>query len=305
MVQMRRWRHKGIGMNKAKKKRILRAEPAPDHPIITENDDVSDGEGQLPPHVCVPNPDPLPDPAGDDAGCSSDPVPPSSADGDTDTLKAHGAELQARLNDATRYYEKVKRRWERKIPWVVDGNHADGPHSWWRHSSEVVRDELRLAKMDSELIDARRDLLMRRSRWLRWRTFIRLGNRRALRGAAPPDSSLDTMYERARTRVVNGLQLPRKLSGMWPRTGPYDHVGFSELIARSVGLAIAYGVQYNDPGQLQSAAAVESASSSNQQSCDMSAVKQLLADMDADSRAYMISHPDFARQNPRRGYFLP
>ena len=50
-----------------------------------------------------------------------------------------------RMDLAKRDYNKVKRRWDRRLSWVVEGNSGDGPHSLWRAPSVVKRDEARLA----------------------------------------------------------------------------------------------------------------------------------------------------------------
>ena len=127
---------------------------------------------------------------------------------------------RARMDQAKRDYDKVKRRWERKLPWVVEGKAWDGPQSLWRHASEVKRDEGRLAAIDSELQTARRFYVHCRGKWLRWRTFARLLDSRD-RSTPEDPALLDRFIERARERAVEA-RIPSDLGrviDMWPGLG--------------------------------------------------------------------------------------
>ena len=132
-------RHKGIGMNRAKKKfcLLVPAVEEPEEPKEPEEvEEPAQQPGVGPSQKYEPEPAPEPEPE----------HPPDTRSG---TL-AVVSKLHARVLDAKLRYLKVRRRWERKKHYLFDEK-----HSLWRHESEVKRDEARLAQTDTELMEGR------------------------------------------------------------------------------------------------------------------------------------------------------
>ena len=230
-------RHKGIGMNKKKRQKVVPVQTRPMDLVNDGDDEDSDDDDQL--HS--PAPAPAPAPPASLAACSSDALPGSNADEVQETFGAAGRRLHTEMLEAEKECEKVQRRWDRKLSWVMGGgNDWDGPHSLWRPKSEVKRDEQRLAKIDFELADVRRLHSVCRTRWLRWRTYDRVCDRCA---ANPGDAGLSALFELTRARYLETPPCPHVLD-MWPGR----HRNIYEVNARQFGLAITYGLAYDHPG---------------------------------------------------------
>ena len=192
VVRMRKWRASSLGVKRAKKRAPCQIDPAPKETGNDSDDDDSDGESLFQPPIHDPSPPP-------EHGSPSD-----SLTGLEAGFKRLGGvfvtELRERhvlMKAAQHKYEKVKRRWDRKVSWVVEGKAWDGPHSLWRHASDVKRDELRLATIDAELALARRLYVYRRGRWRRFRTYARLTNASVRDDGAEADPAL-TVFSQAR-----------------------------------------------------------------------------------------------------------
>ena len=126
-------RHKGISMNRAKKKfcLLVPAVEEPEEPEEPEEvEEPAQQPGVGPSKKTEPEPAPEPEPE----------HPPDTRSG---TL-AVVSKLHARVLDAKLKYLKVRRRWERKKHYLFDEK-----HSLLRHKSEVKRDEARLAQTET------------------------------------------------------------------------------------------------------------------------------------------------------------
>ena len=228
-------------MKRAKKNKVEAADVGAIAPVISSDDEDAAGESLLDrAHPPPRDPSPLLE-----RSSSPDSLTGLEAGVQHIGFGPEERERRARMDRAKRAYDKAKRRWERKLSWVVEGKAWDGPHSLWRHASEVKRDEGRLAKIDDELQTARRFYAHCRGQWLRWRSFARLYDSRDR--SPPGDPALmETLLERARVRVVE-CRVPSnegRVIDMWPGVGH----NLCEWNARSFGLAIAYGIEYNEPG---------------------------------------------------------
>ena len=224
-------RQKGIGMNKARKKKVSFAIAVPELPESDGDDDA--GEDDDPPPPPAPKPTPAPEP---------NPTPSASSD-----LPA-GSEFQSVLEDAharsikaKKNYDKIKRCWQRKMSYI---NGREDAHSHWRSDSEVRRDIERLFSADSELWVAHAEWAVLHCRWVRMRSVYVLSLRHA---ASPEDQALERFYKRALKRALGmgNVCMEPMIKHLQPHTNIWD------FLAKHFGLALTYGLVYSDAPGLQ------------------------------------------------------
>ena len=204
-------RHRGIGMNRAKKRKISPLVPAP----VTELEPASEESEDEP-----PAPEPVPSPP---RAASKKRARPMLT-----------ALLQARkdMADAKKAFEKVERKWHKK----ADTYFAD-TYSPWSEPSVVARVRARLQQADDELDAARTQYHEHRRRYMAYRACMALEE---LQDDCP---FLAKAYLKAMQRVSNleGDWAERMLAGpSEPAKGFFarnnEGPGAVDLVARQLGL---------------------------------------------------------------------
>ena len=210
-------RHKGVGYNRARKTKVSPLVTVPNEPEIEDDDE--DEEECSPPaaeHSVQPAPESLPIPELDSQ------------------LLAAVDIFHCRMSEAKKALLKVKRRWKRRLPYILDHE----KYNLWRYESVVQREQLRLAEIDYELCQAKSKWLTCCKRWSRRRSYYLL---RIRHRENPKDIVLEAFYLRALDRVREPVPVS-PLIDMWPGHGH----NFFEHTAEHFGLAIAYGVEWSE-----------------------------------------------------------
>jgi hypothetical protein len=218
-------RHRGIGMNRAKKTVAVVVQEA----METSDDPPDSPEPEPEPTV---EPEPMPavahGPHGDRQECFVyDRVPL--------LVKLRRKEMAA----AEKHFEKIRRSWERKKRTYLDSN----KYSPWEEPSIVKRARQRLFDGDVELGEAWAEYVRCRDKWARWRSYsaILLRQDRHVLQHGSVDPELERFYERALQRVIE------------PCPRPSWKVYFAGLAhniwdwnAQHFGLGISHGLMHSD-----------------------------------------------------------
>ena len=223
MTPMGGRRHKGIGINRAKKKTVLPVAPVIDE---SESDDEADDEPPAPPAPPLPATEPPP-PAAVEAVEGKTPKAAAS-------FRKHLARAKAAVRVAQHEVAKKERKWERVKKTYMDKD----IYSRWAERSVVQRVEQRLFRADIELGRARAVLVQRTGAHTRQRCYLVWHRRLLACNAADP--LIVQFYQRALARVKERAPLP-KWKSMWP--GMSHNIW--ELNRQNYGLALTWGLGSN------------------------------------------------------------
>ena len=224
-------RHKGVGMNRANKKK--RAPPAPqqnESPIMHDECRAS----QQPPES-VPEPHHVSEVsaavaevtgAAQDEGSSN-----QSALEPVQILEG----LYAAVSRAEHHLDVMQRSWEKTKATYDDKEN----HSLFTCESVVKRDDERCLHADTQLGEARAQLVWHTQRLRRHTTFFTLARRHLKR---PDDLVLKAFCDRAFRRVMTVPPVPSWKS-MWPG---FEAKTIWDWNANSYGLAISRGLTHVD-----------------------------------------------------------
>jgi len=210
-------RHKGIGMNKPKKKKVIPLLLAPDIAIDTVEADAT---------PCLQSPAPDLDPPALLDRCDTTP----------ELLDRDERAVFKRYAQAKHQLAVVERRWKKK----KETYHESGKHSPWVSKSIVQRTELRQYETDQHVGEARALCAHRRDRWKRllslnrWTTIFR---------ANRFDAATQTFYLRAVNRFTEPTAVPHWKS-MWP--GLVAGGDIRDHAAQSFGIAATWGLMHVD-----------------------------------------------------------
>ena len=193
-------RHRGIGFNRAKKKKPPAAEA-----VVEESMDVDMAKGEAVAGPGLPL-EPAPAPA----------VPPLDSFLPADEFQGRSSAregleeqvkfllLLARIKVGKSRHElrKVKRKWQRCQRSYVDTD----KYSVWDEPSTVARVQERLMKADVELGEARARYVMYEARWARLRSLCMWYKRLLVTGGEDP--VVRRFFDRARARCSEGVSRP-------------------------------------------------------------------------------------------------
>ena len=216
-------RHKGIGMNKAKKRKPSPLVPAAEV-VLEEEEPESEPEPEHEPEN-EPESEPVPAPA--------EPAPAEACQPRVNP-SARLAKLHKEMRAAEQLVKVAERKWERKKKTYMDS----GKYSPYDVQSTVQRIESRLLEADKELGQARATYLRHRDRWVRWRSYCLLSQRYQ---ENPLDDVIFKFWKRAALRVAEFPQVPQWTS-MWPGRG----ADYRDRAARDFGLQFAWGLTHAD-----------------------------------------------------------
>ena len=221
-------RHKGIGMNRAKKKKVLAGTAV----VLSASVDAEaeeDESDDVGPNITPPDPPPPPPPVQLVEAAS---MQVASA---ADSLYEHLARTQEAEAAARRQSAKKLRRWhETKATYILSGN-----YSRYDESSVVKRVEQRLWRADVELATARARVVQCRISFVRLRTLLALYEK--MREFGPVDPVHRRFWDRARVRVLEPVPMPN-LRDMWP--GQRSNIW--EYNRESFGFALTWGLTHLD-----------------------------------------------------------
>ena len=221
-------RHKGIGMNRAKKKKVLAGAVVVSSAPVNEEAEEDEDEDAAP-NPSPPDPPPPPPPAQLVEAASAQVA--SAADSLYEHLeRAKEAEAAARRHCAMKL-----RRWQKAKTTYIDS----GNYSRYDEPSIVNRVEERLWKADVELATARARVAQCRISFVRLRTLLALYEK--LCESDPADPVLRRFWDRARVRVLEPVPMPN-LRDMWP--GQRSNIW--EYNQESFGLAPTWGLTHLD-----------------------------------------------------------
>ena len=195
-------RHKGIGMNRAKKSKLP---PGPRVTSSTRLEGGSDNDSSDEETPLLHPPEPLPPPPRAE---QVEAVEAGAGDG-VRYFKTQIKRAQAATAEANKLVAKKLRRWHKaKKTYVSSDVYSiyDGPSVFNR-----VKD--RLLKADCELAEARARVVQCRGSWLRLRTFLALYHRMC--ESSSDDEVMRQFWERAKVRVQEPVPEP-DLRDMWP-----------------------------------------------------------------------------------------
>ena len=213
-------RHRGLGMNRAKKSK---PSPLVPRPTVPRNDAI----------IKEPAPAPAPDPI------PSRPAPATDAlvaKWQKELPKARLAMVKARKE-----YEKVHRRWVRTAH-----THFDEDHSPWADPSVVARVKQRLQQADDALDKARAEYVRCRREWSTIRTFCKLSDRKDMDIWLIIEAR-SRMWQLATNRAMRLVGLPDAFGGAqkghFERQAPRS---VSDVCAKELGVARAWGLIHSD-----------------------------------------------------------
>ena len=221
-------RHKGVGFNRPKKKKVLaveevsiEAEESEDEPDLTQ--------GQ------APEPEPSPPP-------SPEPAPPTRDETKqirSGFAKAHMAKAREQLCEAERKLQVSERRWKKK----KQTYHHSGKYSVWDQPSIVKRVEQRLFDADIELGKARALVAFRRDRYIRWRSYYMLTKRMDEDPRAfVADYDMMGFWLRSVRRIAEMPTAPASWRSMWPAT--FNNI--FDWNTEHFGIALTWGLTHTD-----------------------------------------------------------
>ena len=159
-------RHKGVGYNRAKKKK-----PSPLVPAAEVTSEVEESESEQEPE---PEPEPEPQPA---LAPAPEPAPQPVTSSGGDHFQRHLPWARSRMLAAKKEYEKAERRWERNFRTYFNYD----KYSPYNSQSVVARIKERLQRADDELDEARSAYVWHRTVWLRLRSWLRFRDSDVLR----------------------------------------------------------------------------------------------------------------------------
>ena len=212
-------RHKGVGMNRAKKKKMAQ-------PEVVEEESASEEEAEPEDWTPPPQSPPLM------------PVPELEVEGVAAGAPTAASTMQERLvcaraaaRAALRTVKKKERRWDRAKKTYCES----GKYSFYDFPSVKKRVEVRLFIADVEFGEAQAQHVARQTRCTRIRAFIAWQKRMVATGSLDP--LVERFYYRARARVLEPVPVPSWKS-MWP--------GLSHNIwewnQKNYGLAVTRGL---------------------------------------------------------------
>ena len=214
-------KHKGVGMNRKVKRKVLPAENLP-----------SEVEGSGEESEAEPEDDQeLPEP-----GCTCH-TPDESILGPRFSKLAFEAAREEMIK-AKKDVQKYEKKWRKVKQTYVDS----GKYSPWAEESVVKRVQMRLLNADENLGSARHTYMRMRMQWVRLRSYHQL--RRSWHASGHVDSVLEKFCDRAFQRVLDPLPEPSFTSSMsmWPGY-PQDIWDFNQ---RNYGLALTWGMTHVD-----------------------------------------------------------
>ena len=221
-------RHRGIGFNRARKKKVTAVAAGASSVVSNEESDDSEDEGEAP-DTSPPSPPPAPPPA------SLIELPTAQESSAKPSLYEHLQSARVAEAKAREHAAKKLRRWHKaKETYVTSGN-----YSRYDEPSVVKRVEDRLWKADVELATARAHVARCRIIFVRLRTLLALYEK--MRESDPVDPVLCGFWDRARVRVLEPVPLPN-MRDMWP--GQRSNIW--EFNRESFGLALTWGLMHLD-----------------------------------------------------------